>query len=435
MTIATLARAARRRIQMPLDSFSGRVSITFVTMMVTSGLGAVTGVLAAKLLGPQGRGELAAIQSWVLLLASLSTLGMAEAVVYWGSRLPQKIGSYLASSYVLVGLSALGFVGLGWLAMPLLLKAQSPSVVAAGRFFLLMMVPIFGSFATYETLRPLGAWHAWNLLRILPNILWLVLLLVAFVVRPLADSIILSRLFPAIFLAQIIPALLIVKRRVSRPYGIDLQLFRPLLKFGVPTVFTVLPRSLNLRLDQMVMAAFLPSYSLGLYAAAAAWSLALSPIFAAVSQVLFPYISAMHDAGQQGILLGRVFRLTVLVDILLTLMFLAVTPVVFPLLMGTAFRPAIPVAQVLVAASAFNSLNLILTGGLNGLGKPRNVMVSEVSGLAVTIALLMLLIPRLGIMGAAIASLVSYLVVFLGLSVSSKRATASPNPVADYEQR
>ena len=46
----------------------------------------LTGALAARLLGPDGRGQLAAIQMWPNFLAAIANLGLPEALVYFSAR-------------------------------------------------------------------------------------------------------------------------------------------------------------------------------------------------------------------------------------------------------------------------------------------------------------------------------------------------------------
>ncbi len=49
-----------------------------------------TGSLSARLLGVQGRGELAAIQMWPSAVAGFAALGLPEAGVYFAARDPER---------------------------------------------------------------------------------------------------------------------------------------------------------------------------------------------------------------------------------------------------------------------------------------------------------------------------------------------------------
>lgn len=414
--------AARGQVQ-NLNSFVGQFSLSLGTNLAVTLASMVTGLLAARLLGPQGRGELAAVQSWVLLLGALATLGMAEAVVYFVGRTPSKAGRFIITAQALNILPGIAFILIGWLLMPLLLRAQAPEIIDAARLFLVMMVPIFLTFQWYEVLRSVNAWRAWSIVRILPNLVWIIILVVAFRFPALASPVVLILIFPIIFLFQVIPSVIIVIRSASRPFGFDSTLALPLAKFGVPTMLTVLPSALNLNLDQLLMAMFLSPTVLGLYVASVAWASAPAPAINAFGQVLFPRLSAIHSFPEQITLLTRVLTFTaVAVIVLYTLLFL-LTPVVFPFLFGTAYAPAVPAALVLVIANSFRAINLAQSNALYGLGRPRSALIAQIVGVGVTVVGLLLLLPRLGIMGAAIASLLAYFVICCVLSVDIWRAS------------
>jgi O-antigen/teichoic acid export membrane protein len=80
-------------------------------------------------------------------------------------------------------------------------------------------------------------------------------------------------------------------------------------------------------------------------------------------------------------------------------------PWLVPALFGSAFQPAVRVTQVLAGAALFLSLNAVLSDGFRGMSRPAVPALAEVASLGLAVALLWLLIPRYGIMGAAGASL------------------------------
>lgn len=63
--------------------FATNMALTVAANVTLAALGMVSGILAARLLGPHGRGQLAAIQTWPSSIATLAMLGMPEAVVYY----------------------------------------------------------------------------------------------------------------------------------------------------------------------------------------------------------------------------------------------------------------------------------------------------------------------------------------------------------------
>ena len=58
--------------------FGSHLLLTAATNVILALLGLLTGILAARLLGPQGRGELAAIQAWPSFIATVAILKFVQ---------------------------------------------------------------------------------------------------------------------------------------------------------------------------------------------------------------------------------------------------------------------------------------------------------------------------------------------------------------------
>ena len=74
-----------------------------------------------------------------------------------------------------------------------------------------------------------------------------------------------------------------------------------MLTYGLPCMMTGLPQMLNLRLDQIAMAALLSSRELGLYVVAVAWSGGAAPLLNSIGAVLLPAVAASADRQQAAI--------------------------------------------------------------------------------------------------------------------------------------
>ncbi len=81
-----------------------------------------------------------------------------------------------------------------------------------------------------------------------------------------------------------------------------------------------------------------------------------------------------------------------------------------PLLFGEAFRPAVPVAAVLLAAVALGTPGSIGGSGLGARGRPGLRSTSLVIACTVNVLMLIVLLPIMGAMGAAIATFVGNLI-------------------------
>ncbi len=406
-----------------ITSFGGQVALTVGTNFGLAALGLITGSLVARLLGPEGRGELAAIQTWATFLALLASLGLPDAVVYFTGRTPAKSATYLTSAVVAMLLSAVPFALAGYLLMPIFLKAQFAAVIVAARWYLVAFVFLMATMGMLlHPLRGRNDFAVWNLLRILSIAAWLAVLIVAWLTGQATPAAVAAGYLISLVTVGLI-TFYVLKHRVPGPYALKPELWPSMLRYGLPSALSALPQTLNLRLDQMLMAAFLPASLLGYYSIAVAWSAAVSPMMQGIGAVLFPRVANENSTAEQIEVLGRGTRLGVLVAIVLSVIVLLVTPLGVRLIFGRAYVPAVPAALILVIAGGISGINLILEEGLRGLGHTKAVLWGESTGLVATAIGLALLLRPLLINGAAVASLLGYSVTAIALVFWLQRLT------------
>lgn len=406
----------------PRKGLDRALSGTIITNIALALLGAVTGILCARLLGPSGEGKLTAIQAWPTTLGTIAILGLDFSVVYFISR-QQDRGRQLTSTAILVALApVLVMDTVAWFALPFLLSAQSPQVVSAARVFLLIGLIYVLVVIPRGSLRGAKEFTTWNLSRITPSLAWLCILVTSRLDGH-ASAIPLSRLYLAAVFICGLPFLFISDQRLKGPLKPDVHLAPKMLRFGLPTALTSLPQTVNLQLDQLLMVEFLPSRSLGLYVIAVSWSGAAAPLLSAIGSVLYPNVSAERDTRRQAQLLAASLQGGVIVAVLTSALFMLLAPVGLPFVFGPRFASSIPSALVLVPAGAIFAWAGIAEEGLRGLGRPTIILIAEISAAVVTVATLPVLLHEYGIFGAAVASLLGYSAIAAFCVVVISRST------------
>jgi O-antigen/teichoic acid export membrane protein len=394
--------------------FGANAALTAATNLALGALGIVTGVLAARLLGPHGRGELAAIQTYALIYGHLSMLGTDQSVVYYSASDPQRAGRYITCAVLISLIVGVPLISGGYAAMPRLLSAQSPQVVNAARWYLLS-VPIFVLQSLWLiALRGRSAFAPWNALRTTPALAWLLTLAFAWL-EGFKDPRWVAATYLVSLATLLIPIELVVKRYIPVRFAPDTRQFRPMLSYGLPCFASGLPLTFNLRLAQTLIAGLLPPSALGLYVAACAWSSAINFLINGVGAVLFPTLAAHEFEQDRFRIFSRGSRLAAMLVLITTPLLAAATPWGLVWFFGEAFRPAIVPALILVPAGAVLALNGVLEEGFRGLGMPATVLYAELVGSVTTATSLYLLLSPMGIVGAAIASLLGYSTVTIAL--------------------
>lgn len=407
-------------------SFRSNVVQTTGANLVIAALNLATGTLAARLLGPTGRGELTAIFSWPLLMAALTTLGMPDAIVYFCARQREAAAQYFTTALGIALAASVAFMAIGWVLMPVVLSAQSPEVVTAARWYL-VTVPLAATMGMVDRpFRGIGDFRSWNGLRILHPLAWLAVLVVP-TIRGEASPQGLAVAYLVARVALVGPMLAYARLRLGGRARAERSLASPLLRYGLPSFLTVLPTVLNQRLDQLLMAGFLPARVLGLYVVAVAWSAVLSHVMIAFAYSLFPRIASETSSEERRDQLFTMgLRTGLLLSVGVGLLVAPLTPIGIRLLFGSDFGDAVPAALILVVAAVVVGWNQVGEEGLRGLGRPGDVLRAELVGLATTLGALALLIARYEIIGAALASLLGYSAVAVMIVHAARRATGLP---------
>jgi O-antigen/teichoic acid export membrane protein len=406
-----------------MNPFAANAAVTAAANLVLAVFGIVTGIAAARLLGPHGRGELAAIQTTPSFIATLAMLGLPQALTYYSAQNPGQAGRYLGTASVLAVSASVPFMIAGYFAMPTLLRAQDGAVIAAARWYLLtapigaiigmLPAPLCGS----------GHFDAWNASRLMSPVLVVCVLAIALISnRATASFVAFGYLGSSAIL--FLPLFWLVRRRIPDPYVPDASKIRPMLRYGFPCVMTGVPQLLNLRLDQMLIAALLPPRELGLYAVAVAWSQAPAPLLSALGVVTTPAVASAVSLADASTRLAATVRAAVVLALALAVSLGLCTPIAIALLFGPAFAAALPAAMVLVPATAVLGVNFVLQEGLRGMDQPYAVLQAELGGLVVTAVILAVTLRSVGIMGAALASFFGYTMVGIVLIIKTQESTS-----------
>jgi lipopolysaccharide/colanic/teichoic acid biosynthesis glycosyltransferase len=192
---------------------------------------------------------------------------------------------------------------------------------------------------------------------------------------------------------------------VARP---SLALAKRVYVFGLRGQVGSLMYLVNLRLDFMFVDLLAGPAILGVYAVASKFAelVRLLPIsFAWVLYPNFARLGAAEARTRAAWLVPRAAASTALVALPLALL---AQPVI-PFLYGPAFASAVGPSRLLLIGLSVEGAAGVITAYLYGRGRPGLNSIAIVGGVIVTVGLDLLLIPRLSLTGAAIASTAAYL--------------------------
>lgn len=367
-------------------------------------LALVTGPVQARVLGPDGRGEIAVILTVLMLAPILLDFGLSDFVARERAR-GTGLGSVLGTALPLaIGFALIGVV----LAVPVseLLAQDRPLVERYVRITLFAMPLWVAGWMLMGAARGEQRWSILYRQRAVTVILSTVAIVgLALLGLLTVESLAITTL--AITIPGIAVALPVL--RGVGTWQFDRRLVRPALAFGSRSWVTLVSSQGNYRLDQLVMAAVVSSRELGLYAVAVGFTSVVSSFVSAVSLALMPRV-----AQQGGESVPRIVRVSTLALACGLAVVALLAPVAVPLLFGTEFKDAVPLVAVLVVGALCIGISLILGSALQGHGRPQDAMRPQLIGLIITIVGLAVVLEPLGALGAALVSVVSYAAVLSG---------------------
>ena len=378
------------------------------TQLILGSLGFLTSTIAARLLGPAGRGELAAVWSIPNLLAALGGLGMGEAALYFSAKQPSATRSIVQESLRIACFGATATFVVGVVLLHYVIEDPTTRLSAQ------LNMPVAFAFAVFavchQPLRALGYSRLWGTFRISVAGAWLLILLTAIVfdshnIRVLTLTFVGAQVIIAVWATRLI-------NRYSNeepPMWENFQ--RRLLRYGLPSSLITVPYVLNSRLDQVLMISLVSRSDLGVYTAAVSFSLIAGFPFQALAKVTMPRVAAADDWRPIAV---RLFLSTLLLVAVVLASVLPLTGWLFPTLMGPGFRHGTTAAQLLVMAATIRGVADILQETIRGLGQPSRAVVVETIGFVVGLVALLILIGDHGVTGAASASILGYGSTMLG---------------------
>ncbi|MGG3280309.1 lipopolysaccharide biosynthesis protein [Paenibacillus solani] len=393
----------------------GNVLQIFASNVFILGLNVLTGIIIARFLGPEGRGEQAAMIMWPRFLAYSLTLGIPASLVYYMKKKGENQGSlYVASLYMSQILGCVA-IAIGFIFVPFWLKGYSSEVIQFATWALIMSpIAMLGTINT-AALQARGEYHLFNFMRYIPVLSTLVLLcglVIAGHVTPFYTSV--AYLLPAIPIALWMTIRLVSKYKMKQQRKVESG--KKLLSYGIRSYGTDVAGTFSGYIDQILVVGLLSPSSLGLYVVSLNLSKMLNTIQNAITLVLFPKAAGLEQSEALK-LTFKVYRISTIITIIVGAGIFLVAPYLLIILYGKSFVEAIPVFRILIFQTAVTSISWILSQGFMSIGKPGTVTIMRVMTLALNVILLNILIPPLGIQGAAIslltASITELLVVFM----------------------
>ena len=399
--------------------------VTLASNVLLSGIGFLTGVLTARLLGPEGRGSLGAILVWTNTIGAIGVIGIPQAITYYSGCEPTKRAILWRTSISLASVQGM-VLSMGCaVAVPLILRAHEPATRHSAVWFSFFIFLSLLQGYQLALLQGAGRFRSWNMIRLFSAAAYLVLLVIFSIGGLTLRGALLAQVGSMALTTTIVSYLSYQVWGRGHP-KFEVSLLRPLFTFGVPTALAGVSHLAITQLDQLLLTQFVSPAELGLYIVAVSLSWAILPASQAVSSVAYSHMAQTTERSKQTHTTRRSLALTFWLLLAAGVIGAFLAEPLILLFFGRAYKGAVLPFRILALAVPFLGGNQIMGNLLRGTGRPMLAGLCEVIGAVLTVILLTALLPFYGITGAAIASLVAYITVFITLLVALSRALLQP---------
>ncbi|PIZ56649.1 hypothetical protein COY23_02805 [bacterium (Candidatus Torokbacteria) CG_4_10_14_0_2_um_filter_35_8] len=382
----------------------------FIRQFIVCFLGAMAGVILARVLGVEGKGAYALVLLVPKMAVTLGNLGIRGANIYFLGKKEKEERNIIANSLFLafiIGLFIIfiifiifsplrenffsgvpqNYLYFGIFSIPfLLLSSYFNGVIIAKDLIKKLVVKDVVINVISLLLLGLTVWY-FKLGLIAALVVWFIILVV-------------DAFINFVFVNQ-------ASRKIKWRFSVPV--FKESIVYGLKIYLGNLVQFLNYRLDMFLVSFFMGVRFVGFYSIAVSLAELIWYFPDSFATMLFPRVSSSSEKENNRFtpLVTRNVALLLLIEIL----FILVTGrFVVWLLYGEGFFPSLRPFYFLLPGVLILGFGKILSADLAGRGKPVINAYISIVALFINISLNIYLIPKMGMSGAALASTISYTV-------------------------
>jgi len=399
---------------MPMAKFTKSTLITFITRALQLILGIGISIIIARVLGPQGKGIYSLAILLPVLLINFTQFGIGSASVYYIGRKKYSSKEVFGSNLIFSIFISIFTIIIGLIIIFFFGTKAFPGIPRKYLLLALSLIPfqIFLTFAM-NILLGLQEIKKYNLIQIVQIIIFLFLITIFLLGMHFSIKATIIAQVMSAAIACIILFFLVKKETGGLFFSFNKNLFKDFFSYGSKTYFGNLASFLFLRIDMWMIDIFLDPFAVGFYSIAVGLSEKIWLISQSAGTVLFPKVSSETNERRLKEFTPLVCRNILFITFLIALILFLFGPQLIVLFYSDMFLKSILPFQILLIGSVAISGSRIMTNDLAGRGKPIINTYIAIASLILNILLNAILIPFHGIVGAAWASAISYIFMFI----------------------
>jgi len=383
------------------------IGITFLVQLVVFLIGIGNNVIISRLLGPESLGIFAIIIVIVELVFRIVNPGIDTSAIYFISNkrfeFKEYISTYLINAIIIIVLGILILLLLNQIGSVTLFSETVNLNFIADFFTVIVFYFITFLFYEFGVKIPLGLerFNEYNKIQLIkPIILFALLLVSSFMFTINLDSVLLI-----VSLSFIIPGLFYWRMALPVNFSWRKEPAEKSFRFGIKIMLGNLLQYLNYRMDIILIGFFLSGTEVGWYYVSVIIAERLLFLTQATSTILFPSASSSNLQREKTPILSRLnFTVVFAGSVIIGVSAYWLVPLLFSEVYSNSVLPLVVILPGIIALS----VSKILSADFISRGLPQYSLYVSILNFFLNIGLNIILIPRMGIAGAALSSTFSY---------------------------
>ena len=392
---------------------------TLAIGLTIQGIIMISGVLAARILGPEGRGDLALYVLIAAIFVELGGLGLPTAMTYQIAKDPGDARAIVrALAPTIGGQVALLFV-IQTALMVILFAGSHDHVFAAAVVSLALVPSLLVQRYSLAMLQGQQRFTWFNILRIAQPAFYSATMIALFIagqrnLLAITVAFVMSNLLIGTW-ALVVALRGLPVNRGTRPS------VRPMLRFGVKGMLGASNPVETFNLDQAIVGLALSPAALGLYVVGVAFTNLPGFVAKSVGIVAYPQVASQPSPIAARRAVWRYFWFNFALGLVVIVILEILSGWLVPLFFGHQFQGAVPITRILLVSALFLAARRVLSDALRGAGFPGLGSVAEISTWFVLVPLLPLLVTLGGTQGVAFALVIASVFALLLLMVMGRQ--------------
>ncbi|UJP63381.1 flippase [Mongoliitalea daihaiensis] len=362
-------------------------------------------IVTARYLGPEGNGTIAGLLVYPSIFMAIGSLGVRQSTTYiLGRKLFSEEQIKRAISQIWFVSSVFSIV----ICLLLILNFSKSGTNIYWVTFALIPIP-FSLFNTYNS----GIFLGKNNIKFFNKINWFppalvfmgTLFLVVLFQWGISGALI-AKIIGPLFLFFI----LLFKNDFIKcfSFNIEVDVLSKLVSLGLIYAFSLLVINLNYKVDVILLDKISNTYELGIYSKGAGIIEYLWQIPMVFSSIVFARSSVAKDSSSFSNQVAQLLRVSLILIGGASVALLLLSKYIILGMYGQEFFESISVLKFLLPGVLILTIYKVMNMDLAGRGKPWISMKAMIPALVINVLLNIILIPKYGADGAAIASTISY---------------------------